>query len=95
MDARTAVKAAKDYLQNLLADEGPYNIGLEELEFDDVSGTWLVTLGFSRPWNSTRNALTALTGDAAPRRVYRILTVRASDGEVLSFKRREPRENNE
>lgn len=88
MDAKEAVRIAKLYLLDLLSDEQPVNIGLEELEHDEGRGVWLVTLGFSRPWNSARNALTALTGEAAPKRSYRVLAVREDDGEVLSMRRR-------
>ena len=26
-------------------------VGLEEVEFDDESDQWLITIGFSRPWD--------------------------------------------
>lgn len=89
MDAKEAVKAAKTYLLELLADEQPTNVGLEELERNEEKGVWLVTIGFSRPWNSVRNALTSLAGDAAPKRTYRVLMVKEENGEVTSMKRRE------
>lgn len=89
MDAKGAVKAAKTYLIELISEENPTNIGLEEIEHDEAKGVWLVTLGFSRPWNTVRNALTSLAGEAAPKRAYRVLAVREEDGEVLSIKRRE------
>jgi hypothetical protein len=89
MDVKEAVKRAKSYVAELFAEENLTSLGLEEIEHDDASGAWNVTVGFSRPWNTTRNALTALTGDPAVRRVYRIVKMRDSDGEVLSVKRRE------
>jgi uncharacterized protein YdeI (YjbR/CyaY-like superfamily) len=92
MDVKDAVKRAKSYVAELFAEEGLTNLGLEEIEHDDQAGTWNVTLGFSRPWNTARNALTALTGDAAARRTYRIVRVRDTDGEVLSVKRRDVQE---
>jgi hypothetical protein len=88
MDVKDAVKVAKSYVIDLLADEGVLNVGLEEIEFDDSLDMWVVTLGFSRPWNSVRNTLTALTGEAAPKRSYRVLKV-TKDGKVMSFKRRD------
>jgi hypothetical protein len=93
MDVKQAVVLAKRYIADLLADEGVINLGLEEIDRDDTAGVWHVTLGFSRPWNSVRNALTALTGDVAAKRSYRIVTVRDLDGEVLSVKRRDPQDN--
>jgi hypothetical protein len=89
MDVKEAVKRAKTYVAELFSEEGLTNLGLEEIEHDDQAGTWDVTVGFSRPWNTTRNALTALTGEAAARRTYRVVKVRDVDGEILSVKRRD------
>lgn len=89
MDVKEAVSIAKRFLTELLADEGLTNLGLEEIEHDDAAGVWHVTLGFSRPWNTVRNALTQLAGEAAARRAYRVLTIRDSDSAVLSVKRRD------
>ena len=86
MDVKGAVKAAKDYLKEVFSDEGLSNLGLEEIEHH---GIWNVTLGFSRPWNTTRNAITALTGDVAAKRSYKIVKVREADGEVLSIRNRD------
>lgn len=89
MDVKQAVRVAKEYVSDILHEEGLINLGLEEVEFDEIDRTWKVTLGFSRPWNTVRNALTAVTGDNAPRRAYRVVRVRDEDGRVLSFKQRE------
>jgi len=58
MDVKEAVKRAKQYVAELYEEEGLVNLGLEEIEFDEKAGLWRVTLGFSRPWNTLRNALT-------------------------------------
>src|SRR5215468_4738377 len=63
MDVREAVKQAKSWIQDVMADERPEHIGLEEVEFDDTARVWKITLGFSRPWNSTKSALSTLTGE--------------------------------
>lgn len=84
-DAKSAVRAAKEYLLALLGDESPGDLGLEELEYDDRQDVWLVTLGFSRPWD--RNAIATFTGQTPKFRTYRVLKVRP-DGEVMSFMRR-------
>lgn len=89
MDVKEAVKSAKNYVSDLLVDEGLSNLGLEEIEYDDGDQAWNITLGFSRPWNSSRNALLTSTGDVAAKRTYRVVKVREQDGKVLSFKRRE------
>lgn len=90
MNVKEAVKRAKDYVSDLMAEEGLANLGLEEVERDDSNGEWRVTVGFSRPWNSERSALTALAGEAPPKRAYRVVRLRDADGEVLSLERRDP-----
>jgi hypothetical protein len=88
MDVRQAVKSAKDWVLDVMQDEKPINLGLEEVEFDDEKRIWKITLGFSRPWNSTRNALSTLTGDAALRRAYRTVLVNDNDGRVKGMVRK-------
>jgi hypothetical protein len=87
LDVKGAVKVAKAYLTDLLAEEGITNLGLEEIEHDGEQGIWLVTLGFSRNWDAT-NTLIGLTRDAA-HRVYRTLKVSDADGKILSVRRNE------
>jgi hypothetical protein len=89
MEVGAAVVNAKRWLSDVLRDEGISNVGLEEVEFDEQHHAWLITLGFSRPWNSVRNAYTAISGEPASRRAYRILTVNDQDGSVVSMKRRQ------
>lgn len=84
MDAKEAVKAAKRYVAYLFEDEEIKDVGLEEIEFD--GDVWNVTLGFSRPWSGS---LVGGLAAGANARDYRIVRVRASDGEVLSVKQRE------
>jgi hypothetical protein len=86
---KTAVANAKQWLVNVMQEEEVANVGLEEVEFDDEHGLWLITLGFSRPWNSVKNAFTAISGDPAASRSYRVIAVRDPDGVVVSMKRRE------
>lgn len=92
MEVREAVGNAKQWLANVLQDEGITNVGLEEVEFDEQHGVWLITLGFSRPWNTVstvRDAFATLSGEPLGRRAYRVLAVREPDGQVISMKRRE------
>ncbi|MBV8203134.1 MAG: hypothetical protein JOZ15_21170 [Acidobacteria bacterium] len=49
IDVKEAVRAAKTFVADILASEKVTNIGLEEVKLDDAQ--WLVTLGFSRPWD--------------------------------------------
>jgi hypothetical protein len=89
MDVQEAVKLAKDWVANVFSEEGITNVGLEEIDYDDEHRIWNVTLGFSRPWNTTRGVLTSLTGDTAVRRTYKILSVSDGDGKVLSLRNRD------
>lgn len=88
MDAKEAARLAKEYLAELFADEEVFNLGLEEISFDDRDQTWNITLGFSREWNVPRNILTPLGGQH-PSRDYRIVTIRDSDRQVLAVKIRD------
>jgi hypothetical protein len=92
MDVREAVKRAKTYVAEVFEDDKVTNLGLEEIEYDENSGAWNVTLGFSRSWDTTpQNPLSVITGaDNRLRRTYRVVRVRDTDGEVLSVKLREP-----
>jgi len=87
MEVKEAVSAAKSWLRSTLEDEAIANIGLEEIEFDPHEHAWKITLGFSRPWNTVRNALTAISGEPATRRAYRVITVDNTTGKINSMKR--------
>ncbi|MCE2448270.1 MAG: hypothetical protein J4F35_07775 [Candidatus Latescibacteria bacterium] len=50
MDVKEAVQTARAYIADLFADENVKHVGLEEVEFDDLSKVWHITIGFSRPW---------------------------------------------
>ncbi|MGA2409991.1 MAG: hypothetical protein ABSG46_06315 [Candidatus Binataceae bacterium] len=87
LNVKEAVKIAKDWVVAVLAEEGVSNVGLEEVNFDDAKQSWLITIGFSRPWNSIRNAFTAISGEPAPSRTYRIISVSDADGKVTSMQK--------
>ncbi len=89
MNVKDAVTCAKQHIIELFAGENPTNVGLEEVEFDDQENIWLVTIGFSRPWDEPRNALAALAVSALPRRTYKIVRISNETGNVLSVKNRE------
>ncbi len=88
IDVKSAVSRAKAFVQDLFAEEGLSNLGLEEIERDDPAGVWRVTVGFSRPWNTVKDALSALSGTAVQKRAYRVVLIKDS-GEVVSVKRRD------
>ena len=85
MDVKEAVVAAKDYVSDLFGEEKPMNLGLEEIEFDERTNEWHVTVGFSRPWES--GSIASALGTT--RRAYKILRIANGDGHVISVKNRE------
>jgi hypothetical protein len=90
MNVKDAVKLAMEYVADLFEDEKIENLGLEEVEYDDDNHYWQVTIGFSRPWDYSRNAFAALAsaGGNTPRRTYKLITINAQTKEVLSIKNR-------
>lgn len=83
MDVKEAVRVAKDYVIELFAEEGIVDVGLEEVDFDQLDN-WVVTIGFSRPWN--RNIGSVLGGQVS--RSYKAIRIQDGDGKVLSIKDR-------
>ena len=89
MQVKEAVAIARDYLSDLFAAEQISNLGLEEVDFDDTTKSWLVTLGFSRPWNAQGAGALAAALGAPHKRDYKIVRISDSDGRVTSVKSRE------
>jgi hypothetical protein len=90
VNVNEAVSVAKKHVSDLFAEERVTNLGLEEVEFNDSEQAWLITLGFSRPWDEPKNTIAAITQQVAyPRRVFKLVRVKDATGEVLSVKRRE------
>jgi hypothetical protein len=91
MDDIEAIAAAKDYLKKIYADEQITNLGLEEIEHSATSGNWVITLAFSRPWNTPRTraqeVLETIGGLSPLKRSYKTITM-GGDGTVLSMKNR-------
>ena len=62
MNVKEAARAAKSYIADIYSDEDISDIGLEEVEIDDFTDTWKITVGFSRPWSQKNNSLVAMLG---------------------------------
>lgn len=87
MDVKAAVALAKHKIEELFADEGIKNSGLEEVDFDLSEGDWKVTIGFSRPWDEPRNALAALAGQTScRRRAYKVVRIKEDTEAVPSVR---------
>lgn len=90
MNVKEVVTHAKQHVLDLFAEESLTNVGLEEVELDEQANEWVVTIGFSRPWDEPRNALAALAAPSAyARRAYKIVRVSNANGTILSIKNRE------
>jgi hypothetical protein len=87
MDAKEAVALAKQHVEELFANEGILNLGLEEIEFDRGRKVWQVTLGFSRPWD-VRGGATLITRSETAR-TYKRIVLSDPDKRVLSVKNRD------
>lgn len=92
MQVTDAIKAAKEYIELIYADEGVFNVGLEEIELDDDE-TWTVTIGFSRRWDrAPRNPFSSNIGerpdDRATSRTYKIVEISDSTGEITAVRNR-------
>ena len=92
MDVREAARTAKDYLLDLFEGEEIMNVGLQEIDFDDSSKNWSVTVGFSRPWDySNKSPMTpTLFGELSQplTRSYKIVRINDQSGRVLAVKDR-------
>ncbi len=89
MNVKEAVTHAKAHILDLFAEENLTNIGLEEVEYQDQSGEWFVTIGFSRPWDEPRNKFAALVADNTLHRAYKVVRISDTSNQVLSVKNRE------
>ncbi len=87
MDVKEAALMAKDYLANVFAEEEITHIGLEEVDFDQESKTWKVTVGFFRPWDQPGNAFeTSLGGlPVQGRRSFKVVRIKDRDGHIQSI----------
>ena len=88
MDVKQAVQAAKSHVAEIFVDESIANIGLEEVEFDELDKVWAITIGFSRPWDHSGGVFRALDGTPRPR-TFKIVRIKDESGRVQSVKHRD------
>jgi hypothetical protein len=87
VDVKEAAKLAKDYVADLFAEEGIGNLGLEEIELVADGHYWVVTVGFSRPWDQGGLATITL-GQRGLRRSFKVLRIDNQSRTVDSIKDR-------
>lgn len=95
MEVKEAVRVAKEYVNDVFSEETIEDFGLEEVDFDDASNEWKITLGFSRPWSGKQVAQSAggfgFTLIPPPRhagRAYKVVRIQDEQGRVTSLKDR-------
>jgi hypothetical protein len=84
---KEAVQAAKESVAEIFGDQQIAGLRVEEVEFEERDDCWQITLSFVRSTNPGAVAAAFIGGDAG--RAYKTVTVRASDGKVLSVKIRQ------
>ena len=87
MEVKEVVAIAKNYTTDLFVDEQISDLGLEEVEYNELSGEWLVTLGFSRPWEKIAG-FWSVTQSPQQRRSYKVVRISDENGRVISVKDR-------
>lgn len=91
MEVKEAVRVAKEYVGDLFSEEPIEDVGLEEVDFDDASNEWRVTVGFSRPWSGKAQMGNGFMAALAPRptgRAYKVVRIDDEQGRVTSLKDR-------
>ena len=89
MDAKEAIGKAKLWVSEIFDDEKISDLGLEEVKYDLSASEWLITLGFSRPWNSSRNLVQVIQGGSTMReRTYKVVRVKDPSGDVVAVENR-------
>ncbi len=92
MEVGEAITVAKNYVKKIFDEDGIKNLGLEEVQFDDSSNTWRITIGFSRPWDNVPSlpaGLDVAFGPPPLSRSYKMVRLSDADGRVLSVTSRD------
>ena len=87
MDVKEAVHTAKKHVAEIFADEAIANVGLEEVEFDELNGVWAITIGFSRSRGRVGDVIRAMDGDMA--RTFKVVRMEDRSGRVQSVRYRD------
>ena len=87
LDAKQAVRLAKEWLKDQFSDEPVENLGLEEVRLND--GAWEITLGFSRQWDGPYSIMADLADRMAKRRTYKVVVVDDETAHVVEMRNRE------
>jgi len=88
LSVKEVVSRAISHIGELFARDSISNVGLEEVDYDSENRIWVVTVGFSRPWDFQNAGSLASFVDRSitPTRSFKIIRISDVDGEVLSVK---------
>lgn len=89
MDVKQAVAQAKNYVADLFEEEEPANVALEEVEYRDSTNEWLITVGFTRPWEAADNSIPHLASVLSPRRSFKVVCISDETGDIRFVKNHE------
>jgi hypothetical protein len=92
LNVKDAVNLAVNHIRDLFEHENISNLGLEEVEYDSDMQQWVVTVGFSRPWDYPQNTLANLGGHGKPNRSFKIVKINEGSGDVMEIKNRSENE---
>lgn len=98
MEVRQAVRTATEYVRQAFSGEKISNLGLEEVEYVPDRSEWLITVGFSRPWNYPKKQKNLLNLSESlfpkeayaqpPDRDYKVVHIDEASGQVTAIKNR-------
>lgn len=88
MDMKEAIVKAKRHIADLFEEEKPANIGLEEVEHDDVAGEWRITIGFTRAWDRPKMPLENFLPDRGER-TYKVVRIEDNTGQIRAINNRD------
>lgn len=88
IDMKTAVRAARQFAVDLYESEPLPNLALEEIDFNESSHQWQVTLGFDSPHKikrKTNGPSLFPTIEEESQREYKQFNIDAEDGHLVSM----------
>jgi hypothetical protein len=96
IDVKQAVRIALNYTAEVYSVEKSRHLGLEEVEYDEESGCWEITVGFAREWDEIEDG--EMPKSLIPEfrtppgnpweRTYKSLRIHGETGQVMSIKAR-------
>ena len=92
MEVREATRTAREYISEVFADEDIDEVVLEEVDFDDQSDLWKITVSFLRPRGRMNKFEAAASGypagTATMRRSFKVVNIDDDSGNIVSLKHR-------